>query len=337
MIICRLRDVIYESDPNAAPDDEYLIGAMRHAVAGNHGRLRDARRTPLSITSVEPDRGEIEVRIEDFEDRGARWRLPVWEIDHIQFPVGSRDASSDVVAALGRAVERFDRPLRLEASPDAGAHTRDRISQGRRVAREMLMGAVSSIDLAELVRAREGDAGLSAVVEEFLGERGLLELDRQFSAAMVSNPHAGELVKGHAIVLAELGLCPFSGTVVRDPQLFSGAWSRERRGEHLIARMAFVQELWPTCVRQPATLYRAAATEGPLPARGASSFVSCTFSSAVAEAHFAGGPSTTCAVIWRQTVSPDRLFMTFLETAAMNRQFKEAEAVLIGDPANRAF
>jgi hypothetical protein len=41
--------------------------------------------------------------------------------------------------------------------------------------------------------------------------------------------------------------------------------------------------------------------------------------------------------MWRQIVSPDRLFMTFLETAAMNRQFKEAEAVLIGDPANRAF
>jgi hypothetical protein len=29
--------------------------------------------------------------------------------------------------------------------------------------------------------------------------------------------------------------------------------------------------------------------------------------------------------------------MTFLETSAMNRQFQEAEAVLIGDPANAAF
>jgi hypothetical protein len=101
--------------------------------------------------------------------------------------------------------------------------------------------------------------------------------------------------------------------------------------------IAFVQELWSTCVRQPLTLYRAAATEGPLPARDAASFVSCTFSSAVADAHFAGGPSTTCAVMSRQTVSADRLSMTFLESTAMNRQFKEAEAVLIGDPANRAF
>jgi hypothetical protein len=334
---CCVGDVIYESDPDAAPDDEYVIGEMRHAVAGNHGRLRDVRRTPLSITSVDPDLGEIEIRVDAFEDRGARWRLPVWEISHIQFPAGSRDASSDVVAALGAAVERFERPLRLEASPAAGADTRRRIAQGRRAAREMLMGAGASVDLGALVTAREGDAGLIAIVEEFLSERDLLELDRQFSAAIVTNPHAGELVKGHAIVLAELGLCPFSGTVVRDPQLFSGPRSRERRGEHIIARMAFVRELWSTCVREPLTLYRAAATEGRLPAREPASFVSCTFSSAVAEAHFAGGPSTTCAVMWRQTVSPDRLFMTFLETAAMNRQFKEAEAVLIGDPVNRAF
>jgi hypothetical protein len=330
-------DVIYASDPDAAPDDEYVNGEMRHAVAGNQGRLRDARRTPLSITAVEPDRGEIEVRIDAFEDRGARWRLPVWQISHIQFPAGSRNASTDMVAALRTAAERFERPLRLEASPAAAADTRRRIWQARAAAREMLMAAASSVALAELVTAREGDAGLRAAVEEFLSERNLLEIDRQFSATMVSNPHAGEMVKGHAIVLAELGLCPFFGTVVRDPQLFSGPWSRERRAEHLIARTAFVQELWSTCVRQPLTLYRAAATEGPLPARDPASFVSCTFSFAVVEAHFAGGPSTTCAVMWRQTMSPDRLFMTFLETAAMSRQFKEAEAILIGDPANRVF
>jgi hypothetical protein len=29
--------------------------------------------------------------------------------------------------------------------------------------------------------------------------------------------------------------------------------------------------------------------------------------------------------------------MTFLETRAMNDRFREAEAVLIGDPDNRAF
>ena len=36
-------------------------------------------------------------------------------------------------------------------------------------------------------------------------ERGLAALDRDFTETFVSNPNSGELVKGHAIVLAELG------------------------------------------------------------------------------------------------------------------------------------
>lgn len=332
-----VRDPIYQSDPDAAPDDECVIGHLGHAVVGNHGRLRDARRTPLSITAVEPERGEIEVRIEGFEDRGATWRLPVWRIGEIQFARGSQQAAEPMQLALREATERFSRPLRVEASSGTGADTLQLVAQDRRGARQALVDAVSSLDLAELVARREGDSQLIGVLEEFLAQRDLLDLDRQFSAAMVSNPHAGELVKGHAIVLAELGLCPFSGTVVRDPRLFAGSRSRERRAEHIIARLAFVRELWSMCVSQPLILYRAAATEGPMPSRDTASFVSCTFSPAVAEAHFAGGPLTTSAVIWRQRVSPDRLLMTFLETAAMNRQFKEAEAVLIGDPANPAF
>ncbi len=53
--------------------------------------------------------------------------------------------------------------------------------------------------------------------------------------------------------------------------------------------------------------------------------------------HFEGGPTTETALLWRQRVPVARLLMTFLETREMNRQFREAEAVLIADRANRAF
>jgi len=85
------------------------------------------------------------------------------------------------------------------------------------------------------------------------------------------------------------------------------------------------------------TLYRAAATDGPLPAARPSSLVSATFSRRVADDHFDGGPSTRTAVLWRQAVPFDRVLMTFLETRAMNERFEEAEAVLLADPGNRAF
>lgn len=41
--------------------------------------------------------------------------------------------------------------------------------------------------------------------------------------------------------------------------------------------------------------------------------------------------------MWRQAVEPDRLLMTFIETRAMNERFREAEAVLLADPAGRVF
>jgi hypothetical protein len=42
-------------------------------------------------------------------------------------------------------------------------------------------------------------------------------------------------------------------------------------------------------------------------------------------------------MLCRQNVSIARLLMTFLETPAMNERYREAEAVLIGDPSEVVF
>lgn len=41
--------------------------------------------------------------------------------------------------------------------------------------------------------------------------------------------------------------------------------------------------------------------------------------------------------MWRQQTPIDRLFMTFLETPSLSLQFKEAEAILIGDLGTGVF
>jgi hypothetical protein len=191
--------------------------------------------------------------------------------------------------------------------------------------------------VARAIARREGSDELAARLEAFLAERDLFEIDRRFAETFVSNPRSGEFVKGHAIVLAELGLCEYRGRIVRDPKTFAEPWSEARRAEHLIARLAFTQELWASLGQATITLYRGAAADGPLAARIPSSFVSATFSEAVAQAHFAGGPATRTAVLWRQQLPVTRLLMTFLETPAMNARFKEAEAILIAEPSNLAF
>jgi hypothetical protein len=330
-------DRVYQSDPAAEPDSKFLTGDLALAVAGNRGRLRDARRTPLSLTAVDPVRCEIEVRIDAFEDRGARWRLPAWEISRLQLALESQRASPAATAELRRAVQRFNRPLLVNADAAATARTRRRVEEQRAVVRAELESVDVRIDFEACVQRREGEPRLYSALERYLAAQHLTELDRRLCEMMVSNPHSGELIKGHAIVLAELGLCRFEGTIVRDPDLFAEPWSRSRRAEHLIARLAFTQELWAGGIGQPLTLYRAAAVDGPLPPRRPASFVSCTFSEQVADEHFAGGATTRSAVKWRDAVDLDRLLMTFLETAAFNERFKEAEAVLVGDSSSLTF
>jgi hypothetical protein len=323
---------VYESDPQAAPDSDFVAGELGWLVAGNRGRLLDARRTPVAVAGVNVETGMFTVEILGFEDAGARWELPVEEVGRFQFARGGRRAPDDLVAALAEAARRFDRPGDVACEPGAREATLRRLDETRARARAWL---THDVDVERAIARRAGDPRLFAALDGFLAERGLAAMEREFSRVFVSNPGSGEVVKGHAIVLAELGLCPYSGKVVRDPATFAGEWAKARRAEHLLARLAFTQELWSSLGE--AALYRAAATDGPLPERRPGSFVSATFSREVAEAHFAGGPTTRVAVLWRQALPLDRLFMTFLETEAMNHPYREAEAVLIGDPANRAF
>jgi hypothetical protein len=337
MIVGVMSGWVYQSDAAAEPESSFIAGELELAVVGNRGRLLDARRTPLSLTGVDLKRAEIEVRIEAFEDVGARWRLPAWEITRLQFATDSARVSAADAAALRQAVETFNRPLVVETDRQTASEAWRRVAQQRERIRPVLAERNLHIDLEACVERREGHVGLQAELDTYLDAQGLLDMDQRFCATMVSNPQSGELIKGHAIVLAELGLCRFDGTVVRDPRLFDGSWSRESRARHLVARMAFAQELWASVIGQPLILYRAAATATPLNEARPASFVSCTFSEQVADAHFAGGPTTPYAVKWRQAVNPMRLLMTFLETAAFNRQFKEAEAVLLAQPNTPAF
>lgn len=329
---------IYAFDPDARPDTDFMAGELRHLVSGNRGRLLDARRTPVTITAVAPETGGFEVEIGAFEDAGARWELPLGEVRRFQFAPGGSVAVPDALAELEHSAERFDREMVIEVDGNVRDQTLHRIATAREDIRSQLAGnEVPPIDLEHHISRREGDPRLYTLLDEVMAARGLEQLDHEFSATFVSNPASGELVKGHAIVLAELGLCPYRGKIVRHPELFTGHRSKARRAEHIIARLAFAQELFSSWDADTVTVYRGAAVDGPLPQPRPSSFVSATLSREVAAAHFEGGPTTRTAVLWRQEIPVTRLLMTFLETREMNARFHEAEAVLIAEPHNLAF
>jgi hypothetical protein len=323
---------VYASDPGALPDSAFAPGELRHLVAGNRGRLLDDRRTPVTVIGADADRGSFVVRVEAFEDSGAQWELGLEEIGRFQFAEGASPAGARELAELERAATRFDRELVVECEPAAREASLLRLRDDRQAARSWLQERATGleVDLAGSVRRREGSPELYGLLDEFLAEHALADIEAAFTSTFVSNPRSGEVVKGHAIVLAELGLSPYRGKVPRDPSLFAGAWSRARRAEHILRRLALTQAVLAHLGAEELTLYRAAAGDGPLPAPRPASLVSATFAREVAEAHFAGGPATRSAALWRELVPIERVLMTFLETRAMNERFREAEAVLLG-------
>jgi hypothetical protein len=329
---------VYESNPEPEDDSRFVPGELAYLVAGNRGRLLDARRTPISVLAVDDARGSFIVRIEAFEDRGACWELGLEEVERFQFSRDARTAGRVGVAQLAEARQRFNRHVHIE--PEAGAldSTLRAIAAEQQQAAEALKPILPGLEGLDIYASRRnGEPQLWAALNRFLTERDLAALEDEFSGAFVSNPGAGELVKAHAMVLARLGLCPFDGKVLRDPAQLRAPWSTEVRARHLVARLGFMRALWAAWGIEEVMLYRAAASEGPLDPGRTGSWVSATFSREVAEAHFEGGPTTRASAIWRQLVPVERMFMTFLETPAMNERFLEAEAVLVGDPAAPAF
>jgi len=68
--------------------------------------MLDPRRTPVRVVDVRPATGFVVLRIEAFEDEGARWEIPFDRIDRYQFGRGGPRASAEEVRAFEAAVAR---------------------------------------------------------------------------------------------------------------------------------------------------------------------------------------------------------------------------------------
>lgn len=323
---------IHQSDPDAAPDSDFEPGELRHLVPGNTGRMLDPRRTPVAVRSIDPGTGVFELEVLAFEDAGARWTIEAERVSHFQFAIGAARAEPAEVAALERAIDRYDRPLHIPVDDEARARTERRLREAERRAGAYI-DAAPRFDLA----SRTGDEASKRALQRSMTDLGLADVESALTERYASNPDSGDLVKGHRIVVAHLGLVAYDGKVPRDPDIFEDRWNEARRAEHILARLGFVRALFHRAGHQRVWLYRGLAAEGPLGPTPGRTFVSSTFDRAVAESLASRGPATVVSVLIGQSVPVERLFMTYIETAALDRVYHEAEAVLLADPANHAF
>ena len=330
---------IYLTNPNLQPDADFEAGELRHLVVGNNGRLMDARRTPVRITDIKPETGTFVIEILDFEDQGARWEESFENTRYFQFERGSRSAHTADIARFQAAVAQFNRTFSIACDPTRKKATIDRLIAVRRIVGAWLSGNSRFFAKGGQLPPFESRVGEPLLYEDlrgFMDSLGLWEIEETFARQFVSYPHSGDLIKGHRIVLAEMGLIPYEGKVVRNPALFDGEWSKERRAQHILSRLAFVHEIFARLGLTRLVFYRAISHRDRLLPHPNHSFVSATFSRAVAEANFDGYPQGT-SVLYRQNIPVQRVFMTYLETVQMNRQLREAEAILLYEKGNLAF
>lgn len=331
---------IYERDEQAAPDSDFEPGVLEHLVPGNAGRLLDPRRTPVRVVSLNVVTGTFDLRIEGYEDEGAIWNECFEHVGFYQFERGCERAAPEQVAACRAVAAGFDRPLIIPAQLAALPETDARLDRAERDAAAWMVE--HSRWLAEGARlpdvaTLQGSPLLADDLARFMQARDLAGMEKRFARQFVSNPASGELVKGHRLVIAALGLVDFEGKAIRDLSLFDGEWSRARRAEHIVARLGFVRAWLAAAGLETVPLHRGVSTdEAIVPVRN-KTFVSTTFSLDVATAHFEAADEGSNRLVASREVPAARVFMTYVETSAMNAPFKEAEAVLLYERGRHAF
>lgn len=149
------------------------------------------------------------MRVDAFEDAGALWDIPFEEICHSQFTRGSRRADTAGVATFRMAIDPFDRRLEIACGPGERVATESRLRDEQREADRWLDSNSSFFASGGLLpdpSKRVGDHRLYGDLTGYMDHHGVGVVEAIFARQFVSNPHAGEVVKGHRIVLAEMGL-----------------------------------------------------------------------------------------------------------------------------------
>jgi hypothetical protein len=312
---------------------------LAHLVTGQTLYLSDPRNTPVEVLSRDPSTASFSARVSDFEDMGAKWILPLWDVSKFLVTPGAQMLTDGERATLKGRCVALDRTMQINAGADDYDRTQAKVVELQREICGWLEDNFPKLPAnpAAMTTGKQPCSQWSLALEKIMISKGLLEIDQAFAAQYASNPKAGEMIKGHQIVLAELGLTSYQGHVVRDPRTFDGEFAKPQRRAHILIRLAFMQAMLCALQMTSVPLFRTIYSNDKLDEPKNTGFVSTTFSADVASALFRTGQKTHFAATYWQRVPPDRMFMSYFETPELSRRFQEAEAVLLFDSSNRVF
>ena len=316
------------------PDEFFDSGTLAYLVAGNEGRVLDGRRTPGFIESYDEESAMFVWRITGFEDAGQYWEIPADQIGSYQLRKGSKTRSNAEVEAIRRRCDELNVVLIIEASQEAKNSTEKELEQWGQSATLWLAKNSAFFRSGEILdfSAKTGSELLAQDLINYMKSLGLDELEKETAQQYLLNPYSGEWIKGMKLVMAEMGLMPYQGTKPRKPDIFQGNGAKEKRRSYILARMSFLSAVFKLCGIKEVPLYRGMSTEENF-FETPRTLLSTTFSleTAIDYADLKQDSSSRSAFVIKLTCPIERIFMTYLETKALNERYKEQEAVIFYD------
>lgn len=325
---------IHEFDENMKTDDYFVGGEYKYLVEGNNCRLLDGRRTTGFIESYFEDSAMFRWRITKYEDSGKYWDLPIESIERFQFEMDSKVLDSKSIDRMKSKSEQFSKILDIEVDDKVLKETESEIEQLSWDIEQWLELHSEFIQDGRKLKlnSKRGNELLWQDLKTYMNTVNLGEIEKITAEAMVLNPESGEWIKGMQIVLAELGLAMYNGKVTRTKDVFDGLGDKENRRRYIIHRMAFMRAYFRMKNISEVKLYRGMSTENHWLEKKRT-FLHGSFSLAVGEAFSAFDRESKYknSYLMMLTIPVEKLFMTYLETEAMNSQYEEAEALVLYD------
>lgn len=325
---------IHKYDNNMRSDDEFINGDLSFLVESNRCRLLDGRRTTGIIERYFEDSAMFRWRITKYEDKGKYWDLPAEDITKFQFEKDSNKLSNEKLQQIEKMIKKYDKRIEIEAKKCNLNETEKEIEKAKSSIviwlkeNSLFFNKGEQIDFS----SSEGSKSLALDLKKYMESVGLEEEENKTTETIVLNPNSGEWIKGMSIVLADMGIVPFIGKTPRTNDVFKGIGSKENRRKYLINRLAFIRAYFSMLNIKEVVLYRGMSSE-KLWKSVDRTYLHCTFNIDVANAfcNFERDSKYKISYLVRMTYPVEKLFITYFETEAMNRQYKEAEALVLYD------
>lgn len=326
----------HQFNKNMLPDNEFVNGDLKYLVVSNECRLMDVRRTPGFIKSIDMDGGYFLWEISDFEDKGKHWSVTFEDVKRYQFKKEADELENKDIEVIKKRISDLDQNLEIRKDIEIFKKTNQEINFLKNNTSNWLKknSVFFKSNPKFDFQCTTGPKELREDFNKYMQVQNLFELEKKTSELQVLNPHSGDWVRGMQIVMAEMGIKEYFGKNVRSSNTFKDEGTKAHRRAYIIHRLAYIRSVFDLLGINEVTLYRGMTTESQWQTDSIKSYrfwSSWTFNFSVANDFADLKPNTKYknAYLIKRTIPVEKLFMTFLETDAMNSQYLEAEALVL--------